>query len=69
MYTNLTGKNFMYYVCINRKLCKERGKIIKQKNEFVIINKCNKNVNHNHIAYEGYITLINNNELKKINFT
>ena len=48
------SKNYIFYKCKKRPLCKGRCKINKLNKELIIIEKCNENVDHEDISFEQF---------------
>ena len=63
------SKNFIFYKCNQRPVCKGRGKININSKEFLITEKSNKNILHNKISYEDFIKYLEKNYIKNIDFT
>ena len=63
-----TSKNFIFYVCNNRKDCKGKGKIDIKDRIFYITEDCNTEIEHKNIEYKDFIELNKKNDLKNIDF-
>ena len=63
-----TSKNYAFYKCKKRPLCKGRLKIDLLNKNITIIEKCSKEIEHDNLNYDNfYIFYNNNNQKNKIN--
>ena len=63
------SKNYIFYICKNRKSCKGRGKISLQTKEFIITHECDENANHNNIEYNEFCSIMKEKQYNKIDFS
>ena len=61
-------KKIIFYKCKSPPYCSGRDKINKQTKEKVIIEKCDKNINHENISFEKFHNLYKHKKLNEINF-
>ena len=60
------SKNFIFYKCKKRPMCKGRCKINKLNNELIIIEKCNENIDHEDITFEQFYLFYKKKQFKNI---
>ena len=62
------SKNYIYYICNNRKSCKGSGKININNNEFIITKTCDENAVHNKIDYDEFCQILKDKDYNKLDF-
>lgn len=62
-----TSKNYAFYKCKKRPLCKGRIKIDLYNKNITIIEKCSNEIDHDNLNYENFCKFYNNNQKNKIN--